>query len=44
MAEHKHGTMNSDVQEQTYTGFISFVTRFCVATVIFLVFLAIFAI
>ncbi len=44
MAEHKHGTMDSTVQEQTYAGFIKFVTRFCVATVIFLVVLAMFAI
>jgi len=38
MAEHKHGTMDSKVQEETYAGFITFTTRFT----IFLVFLALF--
>lgn len=44
MAEHKHGTMDTTVQEQTYAGFISFVTRFCVALVVVVIFLAVFAI
>ncbi|EEW60885.1 hypothetical protein EPIB2_860 [Tritonibacter mobilis] len=43
MAEHKHGTMDITVQEQTYTGFMTFVTRFCIAMVFFALFLAIFA-
>lgn len=43
MAEHKHGTMDSTVQEQTYTGFISFVTRFCVFLLGLVIFMAIFA-
>ncbi|MQQ08746.1 aa3-type cytochrome c oxidase subunit IV [Epibacterium sp. SM1979] len=44
MADHEHGTMDITVQEQTYTGFITFVTRFCMALVVFVIFLAIFAI
>ncbi|MCG7621951.1 MULTISPECIES: aa3-type cytochrome c oxidase subunit IV [unclassified Epibacterium] len=43
MAEHKHGTMDTTVQEQTYAGFMTFVTRFCIALVVFALFLAIFA-
>ena len=43
MAEHKHGTMDITVQEQTYAGFMTFVTRFCIAMVFFALFLAIFA-
>ncbi len=44
MADHKHGSMDSTVQEQTYANFITFVTRFCVATIVFVLFLAVFAI
>jgi len=43
MAEHKHGTMDTNVQEQTYTGFMTFITRACIALIGFTVFLAIFA-
>ncbi len=43
MAEHKHGTMDTTVQEQTYTGFINFTVRFCVAMVFLALFLAVFA-
>jgi len=43
MAEHKHGTMDTTVQEQTYAGFMTFVTRFSIALVVFALFLAIFA-
>ncbi|MGR3760494.1 aa3-type cytochrome c oxidase subunit IV [Roseobacteraceae bacterium NS-SX3] len=43
MADHKHGSMDTSVQEQTYAGFITFVARFSIALIIFAVFLAIFA-
>lgn len=43
MAEHKHGTMDITVQEQTYAGFITFVVRSCVVLAVFAVFLAVFA-
>lgn len=43
MAEHKHGTMDATVHENTYNGFISFVTKFCVASILFALFLAVFA-
>ncbi|TNJ47632.1 aa3-type cytochrome c oxidase subunit IV [Phaeobacter sp. B1627] len=43
MAEHKHGTMDTTVQEQTFEGFMTFVSRFCIFLLVFVVFLAIFA-
>lgn len=43
MAEHKHGSMDITVQEQTYDGFIKFTVRFCVAMVFLALFLAVFA-
>ncbi|NIZ62670.1 aa3-type cytochrome c oxidase subunit IV [Sedimentitalea sp. CY04] len=43
MADHKHGTMDTTVQENTYSGFMTFVTRFCIAMVFLAVFLAVFA-
>lgn len=43
MAEHKHGTMDISAQEQTYHSFMTFVTRFCIAMVVFALFLAVFA-
>ncbi|MFY0308911.1 aa3-type cytochrome c oxidase subunit IV [Leisingera sp. D0M16] len=43
MAEHQHGTMDTTVQEKTYSSFLTFVTRFCIALVLFAIFLAIFA-
>ena len=43
MADHKHGTMDTTVQENTYSGFMNFVTRFCIAMIALAVFLAIFA-
>ncbi|AHC99831.1 aa3-type cytochrome c oxidase subunit IV [Leisingera methylohalidivorans] len=43
MAEHQHGTMDTAVQEKVYAGFLTFITRSCIALVIFAVFLAIFA-
>ncbi|MCD9148193.1 aa3-type cytochrome c oxidase subunit IV [Pseudophaeobacter flagellatus] len=43
MAEHKHGTMDCKVQEQTYQGFITFTTRFGIFLVLLTLFLAVFA-
>ena len=42
MAEHEHGTMNTDVQEKTFNGFVTFVTRTVIVILAILVFLAIF--
>ncbi|MFT6456809.1 aa3-type cytochrome c oxidase subunit IV [Pseudophaeobacter arcticus] len=44
MAEHKHGTMDAKVQEETYAGFITFITRFAIFLVLLALFLAVFAI
>lgn len=41
MADHKHGEMNTDVQEKTFDGFMKIVTWTCVVIVLFLIFLAI---
>jgi hypothetical protein len=43
MAEHEHGSMNSDTQQKTFDGFMSFVTRTVVVIVGILLFLAVFA-
>ena len=43
MAEHEHGTMNSDTQQKTFDGFVTFVTRATIAIIGILVFMAIFA-
>ncbi len=43
MAEHEHGTMNTEVNEKTYDGFITFVTRATIAIIAILLFLAVFA-
>lgn len=43
MAEYKHGTMDTSVQEKTYASFITFSARFCIAVAIFALFLAVFA-
>ncbi|NIZ12460.1 aa3-type cytochrome c oxidase subunit IV [Phaeobacter sp. HF9A] len=43
MAEHKHGTMDTSVQEQTFNSFMTFVSRFCIFLVCFGIFLAVFA-
>lgn len=42
MAEHEHGTMNTDVQEKTFDGFMSFVTRSVIVILFVLVVLAVF--
>ncbi|MFW8595587.1 aa3-type cytochrome c oxidase subunit IV [Cribrihabitans neustonicus] len=43
MAEHKHGSMDSSVQEKTYASFITFITRTTIALIVLALFLAIFA-
>ena len=43
MAEHEHGTMDTTVQEKTFEGFVSFVTRAVIVILGVLVFMAIFA-
>lgn len=40
MAEHKHGDMNTDVQEKTFDGFIKAVTWSSVAIIVLLLFIA----
>ena len=40
MAEHKHGEMDITVQEQTYNGFITFVTRTTIAIIVGIILLA----
>ncbi len=42
MAEHEHGSMNTDVQEKTYDGFMSFVTKSVIVILVLLVGMAIF--
>lgn len=42
MAEHKHGTMDTKVQESTFDGFIKFGTWFGVAVIVLLILMAIF--
>ena len=40
MAEHKHGTMDTRVQEKTFEGFMKFTTYTVIGILVFLVFLA----
>jgi Ni,Fe-hydrogenase I cytochrome b subunit len=40
MAEHKHGTMNTDVHEKTFNGFIRLSIWGAVISILVLVFLA----
>ena len=42
MAEHKHGEMDIQVQEKTFSGFISFVTKAVMVILVLVVLLAIF--
>jgi len=41
MAEHKHGTMDTRVQEKTYEGFIRLTVRATITILVLLVLLAI---
>lgn len=40
MADHKHGEMNTDVQEKTFDGFIKMVTRSSIVIIAALILLA----
>ncbi len=40
MADHKHGEMNISAQEDTFSGFVRWVTRATIYILIFLVLLA----
>ncbi len=42
MAEHEHGSMNSDVQQATFDGFVSFITKAVIVILVALVGMAIF--
>lgn len=42
MAEHKHGTMNTEVQEKTFEGFISFTIKTVVVILVATLLLAMF--
>ncbi len=42
MAEHEHGSMDIDVQEKTFNGFMSFVTKSVIVILLILVGMAIF--
>ena len=42
MAEHEHGSMNTDVQEKTFEGFMSFVTKSVIVIIVLLVGMVIF--
>ncbi|MBV7379749.1 aa3-type cytochrome c oxidase subunit IV [Maritimibacter dapengensis] len=41
MAEHKHGTMDIQVQEKTFDGFVKFTVRSVIAIIVVLILLAI---
>lgn len=40
MADHKHGEMDIKVQEDTFAGFITFLTRSTIVIIVALLFLA----
>jgi len=40
MAKHEHGSMDTEVQEKTFEGFLSLVTKTAVFCVVALVFIA----
>lgn len=42
MAEHEHGSMDTSVQEKTYDGFISFVTKTVIFILVLLVLMVMF--
>ena len=42
MADHKHGEMKVDSQEETFNGFITWVKNVSIASILILIFLAIF--
>ncbi len=44
MAEHKHGEMDTSVQEKTFDGFMNMTTKTTIGIIVLLVFLALVAI
>lgn len=42
MAEHEHGSMDTEVQEKTFDGFVSIVTKTTIVILAILVIMAIF--
>lgn len=44
MAEHKHGEMDTSVQEKTFAGFMNISTKTTIGIIILLLFLALIAI
>ena len=40
MSKHEHGSMNTEVQEKTFEGFMSVVTKTAIASILVLVFMA----
>ncbi len=40
MSDHKHGEMDIKVQEKTFNGFMSMVTKTTIGIIVFLIFLA----
>ena len=40
MAKHEHGSMDTEVQEKTFDGFMSLVSKTAIVCVVFLVFVA----
>ncbi len=42
MADHKHGSMDTKVQEKTFDGFIGMMTKGAIACIAVLVFMALF--
>ncbi|MEO9651025.1 MAG: aa3-type cytochrome c oxidase subunit IV [Roseobacter sp.] len=42
MADHKHGEMDIEVQEKTFNGFMSFVTKVAIFLIVLVVWMAIF--
>jgi len=43
MAEHEHGSMDTKVQQKTFDGFVTFVTRATIVIIGILLFMAVFA-
>jgi hypothetical protein len=44
MADHKHGEMDTSVQEKTFDGFMNMTTKVSIGIIVFLIFLALVAI
>ena len=42
MPEHKHGEMDTSVQEETFAGFMTWVKNVTIACILVLIFLAVF--